>query len=66
MAIIFVEDSLDDCLLVWTYLKSADYAVVSTNSAKEALHYLKRLTDGEPLAPIDLILLEDVFISHPV
>src|SRR5580765_1742911 len=58
MAILLVDDSLDDCLLVGTYLKSADYAVVSTNSAKEALHYLNKLTEGEPLAPIDLILLD--------
>ena len=58
MAILLVDDSLDDCLLVGTYLKSADYAVVSTNSAKEALHYLNKLTEGEPLAEIDLILLD--------
>ena len=58
MAILLVDDSLDDCLLVGAYLKSADYSLVSTNSAKEALHYLKRLTDGEPLAPIELILLD--------
>jgi diguanylate cyclase (GGDEF)-like protein len=58
MAILLIDDSLDDCLLVGTYLKSADYAVVSTNSAKEALHYLNRLTEGEPLAAIDLILLD--------
>jgi|SRR5438132_6945941 len=58
MAILLVDDSLDDCLLVGAYLKSADYSLVSMNSAKEALHYLKRLTDGEPLAPIELILLD--------
>src|SRR5437016_11875187 len=58
MANLFVDDSVDDCLLVGTYLKSAGYSVVSTNSAKEALHYLKRLADGEPLAPIELILLD--------
>ena len=58
MAILLVDDSLDDCLLIGTYLKSANYAVVPTNSAKEALHYLNRLTEGEPLAPIDLILLD--------
>ncbi len=58
MAILLVDDSLDDCLLVGTYLKSADYAVVTTNSAKEALQYLKGLTEGESLAPIDLILLD--------
>ena len=58
MAILLVDDSLDDCMLVETYLKSANYTVVPTNSAKEALHYLKRLTEGEPLAPIDLILLD--------
>ena len=58
MAILLVDDSQDDCLLIGAYLRSADYAVVPTNSAKEALHYLKRLTEGEPLAPIDLILLD--------
>ena len=58
MAILLVDDSLDDCLLVGAYLKSADYAVVPTNSAKEAFHYMKGLTEGEPLAPIDLILLD--------
>ena len=58
MAILLVDDSQDDCLLIGAYLKSADYVVVPTNSAKEALHYLKGLTEGEPLAPIDLILLD--------
>ena len=58
MAILLVDDSQDDCLLIGAYLRSADYVVVTTNSAKEALHYLKGLTEGEPLAPIDLILLD--------
>lgn len=58
MAILLVDDSRDDCLLVGAYLKSADYAVVPTHSAKEALHYITGLTEGEPLAPIDLILLD--------
>ena len=58
MAILLVDDSLDDCLLIGTYLKSADYAVVPTNSAKEAFHYMNGLTEGKPLAPIDLILLD--------
>ena len=58
MAILFVDDSLDDCLLVGAYLKYAGYTVVPTHSAKEAFHYLKRLTEGAPLAPIDLILLD--------
>jgi diguanylate cyclase (GGDEF)-like protein len=58
MAILLVDDSQDDCLLIGAYLRSADYVVVPTNSAKEALHYLKGLTEGEPLAPIDLILLD--------
>ena len=57
MAILLVDDSRDDCLLVGSYLKSADYAVVPTHSAREVLHYLKELTEGEPLVPIDLILL---------
>ena len=58
MAILLVDDSLDDRRLVGAHLKSADYEVVPTNSAKEALHYLKGLTEGEPLTPIDLILLD--------
>ena len=58
MAILLVDDSVDDCWLVEVYLKSSNYAVVTTNSAKEALQYLKRLTEGEPLVPIDLILLD--------
>lgn len=58
MAILLVDDSQDDCLLIGAYLRSADYAVVPTNSAKEALQYLKGLTEGKPLAPIDLILLD--------
>jgi len=58
MTILLVDDSKDDLLLVGTYLKSADYAVVPTNSAKEAFHYMKGLTEGKPLAPIDLILLD--------
>jgi diguanylate cyclase (GGDEF)-like protein len=58
MAILLVDDSQDDCLLIGAYLRSADYVVVPTHSAKEALHYLKGLTEGEPLAPIDLILLD--------
>jgi len=58
MAILLVDDSQDDCLLIGAYLRFADYAVVPTHSAKEALHYLKGLTEGEPLAPIDLILLD--------
>lgn len=58
MAILLVDDSHDDCLLIGAYLKSADYVVVPTHSAKEALHYLKGLTEGEPLASIDLILLD--------
>jgi diguanylate cyclase (GGDEF)-like protein len=58
VAILLIDDSPDDRLLVGHYLKSANYAVVPMNSAKEALHYLKRLTEGEPSAPIDLILLD--------
>jgi len=58
MAILLVDDSKDDLLLVGTYLKSAGYAVVPTDSAKKALHYMKELTEGEPLVPIDLILLD--------
>ena len=58
MAILLVDDSLDDCMLVGSYLRSADYIVVTTNSAEEAFHYMKGLTEGKPLAPIDLILLD--------
>lgn len=58
MAILLVDDSLDDRLLVGCYLKSADYTVVTANSAEEALHYMKGLTEGKPLTPIDLILLD--------
>ena len=58
MAILLVDDSPDDCLLVGAYLKSANYTVVTKNSAKEALHYLGKLAEGDPLAPIDLIMLD--------
>ena len=58
MAILLVDDSQDDRLLVACYLKSADYAVVTANSAEEALRYMKGLTEGKPLAPIELILLD--------
>ena len=58
MAILIVDDSPDECLLVGAHLKSANYKVVTTNSTDEALQYLKGLTEGKPLAPIDLILLE--------
>jgi diguanylate cyclase (GGDEF)-like protein len=58
MAILLIDDSQDDCLLVGAYLKSADYVVVSKNSAKEALDYLEGLSADKPLTPIDLILLD--------
>ncbi|THJ24486.1 MAG: diguanylate cyclase [Nitrospira sp. CG24E] len=58
MAILLVDDSLDDCLLIGAYLKSAGYVVVPTGSGKEAIHYLARLSSGESLAAIDLILLD--------
>jgi CheY-like chemotaxis protein len=58
MAILLVDDSVDDCLLIGSFLKSAKYNVVTTKSADEALQYLKELTEGKPLAPIDLILLD--------
>ena len=58
MAILLVDDSKDDLLLVGMYLKSAGYVVVPKNSAKEALDYLKGLIEGKPLAPIDLVLLD--------
>ena len=43
MAILLVDDSLDDRLLVGAYLKSANYTVVTANSAEEALHYMKEV-----------------------
>ena len=58
MAILLVDDSQDDCLLIGAYLKSANYTVVPKNSAKEALHYLERLAEDKSLAPIDLIMLD--------
>ena len=58
MAILLIDDSRDNCLLIGSYLKSAGYAVVTTNSSEEALHYLKGETESKPLALIDLILLD--------
>ena len=58
MAILLIDDSQDDCLLVGAYLKSANYVVVSKNSAKEALDYLEGLIEAKPSALIDLILLD--------
>jgi diguanylate cyclase (GGDEF)-like protein len=58
MAILLIDDSRDNCLLIESYLKSAGYAVVITHSSEEALHYLKGETESKPLALIDLILLD--------
>jgi CheY-like chemotaxis protein len=58
MAILVIDDLPDDCLLVGAYRKSANYTVVTTNSADEALQYLKGVTESQRLAPIDLILLD--------
>src|SRR6185436_2100331 len=58
MAILLIDDSQDDCLLVGAYLKSANYVVVPKNSAREALDYLEGLSAGKSLNPIDLILLD--------
>jgi diguanylate cyclase (GGDEF)-like protein len=58
MAILLIDDSLDDCLLIGSYLKSADYAVVTQTSANNGFDYLKQLTEDESLASIDLILLD--------
>lgn len=58
MAILLVDDSQDDCVLIGAYLKSAKYTVVTTKSAEEALQHLEGLMEGKPLAPIDLILLD--------
>jgi diguanylate cyclase (GGDEF)-like protein len=64
MAILLIDDSPDDCLLIGAYLKFANYTVVPKYSAKEALHYLERLTEGDPLAPIDLIMLDVKMPGH--
>jgi len=58
MAILLIDDSRDNCLLIESYLKSAGYAVVTTHSSEEALHYLKGEMESKPLALIDLILLD--------
>ena len=58
MAILLVDDSKDDLLLVESYLKSAHYQVITLDSAEGALKYLTELAEGKPLAPIDLILLD--------
>ena len=58
MAILLVDDSKDDLLLVESYLKSDRYQVITLDSAEGALKYLTQLSEGKPLAPIDLILLD--------
>jgi diguanylate cyclase (GGDEF)-like protein len=58
MAILLVDDSKDDLLLVESYLKSDRYQVITIDSAEGALKYLTELSEGKPLAPIDLILLD--------
>ena len=58
MAILLVDDSKDDLLLVESYLKSDRYQVITIDSAEGALKYLTGLSEGKPLAPIDLILLD--------
>ena len=58
MAILLVDDSKDDLLLVESYLKSDRYQVITLDSAEGALKYLTELAEGKPLAPIDLILLD--------
>lgn len=58
MAILLIDDSPDDCLLIGVHLKSAGYAVVTMNSAKEALNYLHQSAVGESSVTIDLILLD--------
>jgi diguanylate cyclase (GGDEF)-like protein len=58
MAILLVDDSKDDLLLVESYLKADRYQVITLDSAERALKYLTELAEGKPLAPIDLILLD--------
>ena len=58
MAILLVDDSKDDLLLVESYLKYDRYQVITLDSAEGALKYLTELAEGKPLAPIDLILLD--------
>lgn len=58
MAILLVDDSLDDLRLVEFYLKSAGHEVVTANSAESALHYLAGVREGKPPTRIDLILLD--------
>jgi diguanylate cyclase (GGDEF)-like protein len=58
MAILIIDDSPDDCLLVGSYLKSSNYVTISKHSAKEALNYLEGLIECEPLTSINLILLD--------
>ena len=58
MAILLVDDSKDDLLLVESYLKADRYQVITLDSAERALKYLTELAEGKPLAPIELILLD--------
>ncbi len=58
MAILLVDDSKDDLLLIASYLRSDRYQVITIDSAAGALKYLTELTEGKPLAAIDLILLD--------
>src|SRR5512146_1430657 len=58
MAILIIDDSQFDLQLVGFYLKSAGYQVVAVDSAARALKYLTGLSEGKPLASIDLILLD--------
>jgi diguanylate cyclase (GGDEF)-like protein len=58
MAILIIDDSQFDLQLVEFYLKSAGYQVVAVDSAARALKYLTGLSEGKPLASIDLILLD--------
>jgi diguanylate cyclase (GGDEF)-like protein len=56
MAILVVDDSKDDLILVKSFLKSAGYAVITAPSAEEAFALLGMT--GAPPAAIDLILLD--------
>lgn len=58
MAILLVDDSKDDLLLVASYLKAAGYQVVTVESAEAAFQYLARQREDQSPVPIDLILLD--------
>ena len=58
MVILLVDDSPDDLLLVGSYLQSAGYQLVTADSAERALQYLSEVSEKQPFASVDLILLD--------